>query len=36
MSTAIGGEIYWGPEGTLFGLIKETLSAGYAELRFAF
>ena len=36
MSTAIGGEIYWGPEGTLFGLIKETLSAGYAELKFAF
>jgi hypothetical protein len=36
MSTAIGGEIYWGPDGTLFGLIKETLSAGYAELRYAF
>jgi hypothetical protein len=36
MSTAVGGEIYWGPQGTLFGLIKETLSAGYAELRYAF
>lgn len=36
MSTALGAEIYMGPEGTMLGLIKEELSAGYAELKFAF
>jgi hypothetical protein len=36
MRTAVGGEIYAGPDGTLFGFIGETLSAGYAELRYSF
>ena len=36
MNTSVGAEIYWGPEGTLFGMIKEVLSAGFAELRYAF
>jgi hypothetical protein len=37
MSTAIGGEIYWGPKDTtLFGLIREELSAGYVEMRVSF
>ncbi|HEX6275341.1 MAG TPA: DUF1302 family protein [Polyangiaceae bacterium] len=36
LSTSIGGEIYSGPERTLFGLIEAELSAGYAELRYAF
>ncbi len=36
MSGAIGGEIYFGPEGTLLDLIEDELSAGYAELRFSF
>lgn len=36
LSTAVGGEIYWGPDGTLFGLIKEVMSAGFAEMRYAF
>ncbi len=36
MSTSVGAEIYAGPEDSLFGLIDETLSAGYAELRLSF
>ncbi len=36
MSTSVGAEIYAGPDGTLFGFIGETLSAGYAELRYTF
>ena len=36
MSAYVGGEIYMGPDGTLLGWIDEILSAGYAELRFAF
>ena len=32
----LGAEIFWGPEGTLFGVIDEILSAGYAELRYTF
>jgi hypothetical protein len=32
----VGGENYAGPTGTLFGLIDEQLSAGYAELRYDF
>jgi len=36
MKTAVGAEIYAGPDGTLFGFIGETLSAGYAELRYSF
>jgi len=36
MSTAIGGEIYQGPDGTLLGLIDNTLTAGYAELRLTY
>lgn len=36
MSATVGGEIYAGPDGTLFGLIDAALSAGYAELKVAF
>ena len=36
MTTSVGAEIYAGPDGTLFGFIGETLSAGYAELRYTF
>ena len=36
MSATIGGEIYAGPDETLFGLIDAPLSAGYAELKVAF
>jgi hypothetical protein len=36
MTATVGGEIYAGPEGTLFGLIAAPLSAGYAELKVAF
>ncbi len=36
MSGSIGGEIYFGPEDTLFDLVEEELSAGYAELRYTF
>jgi hypothetical protein len=36
MSAFLGGEIYAGPEDSLFGLIDETLNAGYTELRIAF
>jgi hypothetical protein len=36
MSTAVGGEIFIGPNGTVFGVIKEEMSAGYAELRYSF
>ena len=36
LSTAIGAELYSGPEDTLFGLIEAELSAGYAELRYSF
>ena len=32
----VGGEIFHGPSGTLFGVIDELLSAGYAELRYTF
>jgi hypothetical protein len=32
----VGGEIFHGPTGTLFGVIDEILSAGYAELRYTF
>jgi hypothetical protein len=32
----LGAEIFKGPQGTLFGLIDEVLSAGYTELRFMF
>lgn len=31
-----GAEIYMGPDGTLFGVIQEPLSAGYAEVRVGF
>jgi hypothetical protein len=33
VSTTLGAEIYAGPDDTLFGLIDQQLSAGYAELR---
>jgi hypothetical protein len=36
VGVTVGGEIYAGPTGTLFGLIDEQLSAGYAELRYDF
>ena len=32
----VGAEIYGGPDDTMFGLIDETQSAGYAELRASF
>jgi hypothetical protein len=31
-----GGEIFVGPDGTLFGMIDESLTAGYTELRLTF
>ena len=36
LSTSIGAEVYSGPPETLFGLVEAELSAGYAELRYAF
>ncbi len=36
LTAYLGGEIFMGPNGTLFGLIDEILSAGYAELRVIF
>jgi hypothetical protein len=36
MTTYVGAEVYAGPAGTLFDLIDEQLTAGYAELRFSF
>jgi hypothetical protein len=36
MSTAVGAEIYHGPKNTLFNFANESLSAGYAELRYSF
>lgn len=36
MSVTVGGELYTGPAGSLFDLIEERLSAGYAELRLSF
>ena len=36
LSASLGAEIYTGPDGTLFGLIDEILSAGYTELRYIF
>jgi hypothetical protein len=36
MIAYLGAQIFMGPKDTLFGLIDQTLSAGYAELRFAF
>jgi hypothetical protein len=36
LSASLGAEIFAGPDGTLFGLIDEQLSAGYAELRYGF
>ena len=32
----LGAQIFKGPTDTLFGIIDEELSAGYAELRFTF
>ena len=34
--TYLGAEIYSGPAGTLFDLIDQSLTAGYAELRVGF
>lgn len=36
MSAAVGAEIYSGPDGTLFDMIEESLTAGYGELRLSF
>lgn len=36
MSVAVGAELYTGPAGSLFDLIEDRLSAGYAELRLSF
>jgi hypothetical protein len=36
LSATVGGEIYAGSDDTLFGLIDESLTAGYAELKCSF
>jgi hypothetical protein len=36
MTAYLGAEILTGPKGTLFGIVDQTLSAGYAELRASF
>lgn len=36
LTASLGGEVLGGPTGTLFGLIDEQLSAGYAELRVSY
>ena len=36
LTAYLGAEIFMGPDGTLFGLVDEVLSAGYAELRLIF
>jgi hypothetical protein len=36
MTAYIGGQVFAGPNDTLFGFIDQTLSAGYAELRFTY
>jgi hypothetical protein len=36
MTVYLGAEILTGPRGTLFGLVDQTLSAGYAEIRSTF
>ena len=36
LTAYVGAQIFGGPNDTLFGLIDDELSAGYAELRFTF
>jgi hypothetical protein len=36
MIAYLGAEIFYGPAGTLFGMIDQSMSAGYAELRSTF
>jgi len=36
LTAYLGAEIFHGPDGTLFGVIDDLLSAGYAELRYTF
>jgi hypothetical protein len=36
MTAYVGAQVFAGPNDTLFGLIDQTLSAGYAELRFTY
>ena len=36
MTAYVGAQVFAGPNDTLFGLIDQNLSAGYAELRFSF
>lgn|GEM_PF-365030 len=36
LSAYVGGEIFVGPDGTLFNMVEESLSSGYMELRYTF
>jgi len=36
LTTYIGAQVFAGPDDTLFGFIDQTLSAGYAELRYTY
>ncbi|MBN2528680.1 MAG: hypothetical protein JXR76_19985 [Deltaproteobacteria bacterium] len=36
MELSLGAELYFGPEESLFGMIDETMSAGYTELKISF
>ena len=36
MIAYVGAQIFAGPDDTLFGLIDQELSAGYAEIRFTY
>lgn len=36
LTGSVGAEIYMGPDDTLFGMIEDDLTAGYAELRLSF
>ena len=36
LSLTAGAELYGGPEGTLFGTVKDALSAGFVELKASF
>lgn len=36
LSAYVGGEIFIGPDGTLFDMIEDTLSSGYVELRLTY
>jgi hypothetical protein len=36
MTVSVGGEVYRGPKDTLFAMIEDILTAGYAELKISF